>query len=64
MGLFDETLQALEAPLMLILTTEWFLDVGLVVLGGEHLRLLPVIKSRGENSFDSILNISPLKRSI
>ena len=49
---------------MFILTTEWFLDVGLVVLGGEHLRLLPVIKSRGENSFDSILNISPLKRSI
>jgi len=44
--LFDEASQATEASLVLILTTEWFLDVGLVVLGGDHLQLPPVIKSR------------------
>ena len=48
---------------MLILTTEWLLDVGLVVLDGEHLQLPPVIKSEGEGPFGDVPEISPLKRS-
>ncbi|KAI4906155.1 hypothetical protein J4E90_010828 [Alternaria incomplexa] len=64
MVLFDEASQATEASLMLILTTEWFLDVGLVVLGGDHLQLPPVIKSKGENPSGNIAEISALERSI
>ena len=63
-ALFDKTSQATEASLMLILTTEWFLDVGLVVLGGDHLQLLPVIESKCESRVGNILNISPLERSV
>ena len=50
--------------MMLILTTEWFLDVGLVVLSGEHLQLPPTIKSKGKKPFVKILEVSPLERSI
>lgn len=43
MILLDEVPRVTEASLMLMLAMEWFLDVCLVVLGGEHLRLPPVI---------------------
>ncbi|KAI4950322.1 hypothetical protein J4E91_004979 [Alternaria rosae] len=43
MILFDEVPHVTEAFLMLMLAMEWFLDVCLVVFGGEHLRLPPVI---------------------
>lgn len=61
--LFDETSRATETSLMLTLTTEWFLDVGLVVLGGEHLQLSPDIKSEGESPFGNNPEIPPLEHS-
>ncbi|KAI4605780.1 hypothetical protein J4E83_010443 [Alternaria metachromatica] len=64
MVLFDEASQATEASLMLILTTEWFLGVAIVVLGGEHLQLLSVVKSKGESRVGNILKISRLERLI
>lgn len=43
MILFDGVTHVTEASLMLMLTMEWFLDVCLVVVGGDYLRLPPVI---------------------
>ena len=39
MVLCDEASQAIEVSVTLILTTEYFFGVELVVLGGEHLQL-------------------------
>ena len=62
MVLLDEASQAIEASLMLTSTTEWFIDVELLVSGGEHLQLSLDIQSDGESPFGNIPKMSPLER--